>query len=869
MYAQTYTVTLRPDAQKGKDANITYYAGSPNEANTNYGNDFRLNPIVWTISGDPIIKRVLIEFDLSLIPYNAVITNANLSLYYDTTFISPPVDVHSGANAMWIERITSPWDENTVTWNNQPSTTSVNSVSIAASSSGTQDYLDMDVTNLILDMNSSRTDNYGFMLKLQTEQKYRNVVLSSSDHADRNLHPKLVVSYTIPTDCRTININTDAEIVASSPNSNFGNIAKINASSNNIDSIIRGLLYFDLSLIPKDATIISAELSMYHDSTLTPPEFHYGNNAMYIERITSPWNEDSVTWNNQPSTTTLNRVNISASTSGMQHYENMDVTSLISDMHQDRSNSYGLMLKLQTEAPSANVVLASSDNVNWQLRPKLVICYKVAKYCYGFQPDSGKADDVTIAWNAQDANIANTNFAHEQTLMPYAWTPLGAEANIRVLLDNFGISKIPANATITYALLLMCRDTNYTNPYHSGDNAMIIQRITSSWEENTVTWNTQPLTTTTNEVIVPATISPDQNFNIDITNLVTDMIQDPNSYGFMIKLQTEDPYRQVVLASNDHISNTFHPKIELCYTLPIDNHCVILKPDADEGKDAEVIWKQNDTINANANRGTYKLCNPYAWTHQGIPVLKRNLIEFDLSDIPKDITITNATLKMYYDADDLPYHRGNNPMIIERIISPWNENTVTWNTQPLTTTTNQIIVPASSFDTQDYIIDVTDIVADILQEPNSFGFLMKLQTEVHYRQVLLASSDNANKNLHPRLEICYNLNTVPQQKSLNMENVNNENNANITNEMDQNNKKLDFKLYPNPTHSSFCVEIPDDMQGITINMYSILGQKVKSISQNNNNKVTIERENLTEGIYVIHILQNNQLIDIKKITVID
>ncbi len=86
-----------------------------------------------------------------------------------------------------------------VTWNNQPITTTENEVFLSESSSSFQDYLNIDVTNLIEDMIADPTNSHGFLLKLLDEQHYRKMVFASSGHSNSNLHPKLEVCYSITT----------------------------------------------------------------------------------------------------------------------------------------------------------------------------------------------------------------------------------------------------------------------------------------------------------------------------------------------------------------------------------------------------------------------------------------------------------------------------------------------------------------------------------------------------------------------------------------------------------------------------------------------------------------------------------------------
>jgi hypothetical protein len=189
LFAQT-TITLQPDSIAGKDARIDSY--SPN---TNYGtlSDFLAGS--WTISGNAFNVRSLVQFDLSGIPANSVINSAYLSLYFDpnnTNFNH----VHSGSNAAYLQRITSTWNESSVTWNSQPSATTQNQASVPVSTSGTQDYPDMDVTALVADMKNNPSTSFGFLLRMQTEQIYKGLIFCSSDNTTPAKRPKLVVTFT-------------------------------------------------------------------------------------------------------------------------------------------------------------------------------------------------------------------------------------------------------------------------------------------------------------------------------------------------------------------------------------------------------------------------------------------------------------------------------------------------------------------------------------------------------------------------------------------------------------------------------------------------------------------------------------------------
>ena len=183
------TITLQPGAADGKDGVVSYY-----ESNKNYGDAEDIHPYSGTISGAYNANRVFIAFDLSGIPEGVEILDAKLSLFYNpTSKYSQYLSEHSGYNALYIQRVTSAWNENTITWSNQPSTTTGHQVSIPKSVDPKQNYEGIDVTQLLQDIVNA--DNHGFLIRLQTEEPYRAVMLASSDHSDATKHPKLVVTY--------------------------------------------------------------------------------------------------------------------------------------------------------------------------------------------------------------------------------------------------------------------------------------------------------------------------------------------------------------------------------------------------------------------------------------------------------------------------------------------------------------------------------------------------------------------------------------------------------------------------------------------------------------------------------------------------
>lgn len=183
-----------------------------------------------------------------------------------------------------------------------------------------------------------------------------------------------------------------------------------------------------------------------------------------------------------------------------------------------------------------------------------------------------------------------------------------------------------------------------------------------------------------------------------------------------------------------------------------------------EGKDAYI-----SSLYPTANMGTHPDFNCMAWTSGGNSVIVRSMLEFDLSSIPEGTSLKSAKLSLYNnptsnnnsgkhsEASVYPSTGGDNGGYLRRITSTWDESIVNWNTQPSTTAASQVSLQASSDAHQDYTeIDVTSLFQDIINnKSNSFGIMLMLKTEIYYRGLVFASSDNLDTTKNPKLIIKY------------------------------------------------------------------------------------------------------------------
>ena len=190
-------------------------------------------------------------------------------------------------------------------------------------------------------------------------------------------------------------------------------------------------------------------------------------------------------------------------------------------------------------------------------------------------PNSGQSifvtyNDAVPSW-AEGNLYSNTNVSQE---LPAATTPSGGgdpgTVSSRSLI-SFDLSALPPNAEILSAKLSLfglpvCNTIPQGN---QGANNLLIQRITDNWNQTTVTWNTQPATTTSGQVELPQTTA---TFNYDVTNIdVTQLVRDMRTLtpdktaGFCLRLKTEALWRSVIFASTRHASAGKRPALKIVY----------------------------------------------------------------------------------------------------------------------------------------------------------------------------------------------------------------------------------------------------------------------------------------------------------------
>jgi hypothetical protein len=180
-YAPQLTYTLQPGSE-GKDADVGQHYPDMNTG------DFADLYVGYDGGGN---YRTYLEFDLSPnpLPAGAVVTYTDLRLYQ---FYG------SGTISVGAYQVTSSWEENTITWNNQPnSAASPEGITTFGSAAGI--WRSWFLHDLVRGWLDGSISNYGLLLKPTDESSNHSVAkFRSSDSSDASNRPCLKIYYYVP-----------------------------------------------------------------------------------------------------------------------------------------------------------------------------------------------------------------------------------------------------------------------------------------------------------------------------------------------------------------------------------------------------------------------------------------------------------------------------------------------------------------------------------------------------------------------------------------------------------------------------------------------------------------------------------------------
>ncbi len=133
------------------------------------------------------------------------------------------------------------------------------------------------------------------------------------------------------------------------------------------------------------------------------------------------------------------------------------------------------------------------------------------------------------------------------------------------------------------------------------------------------------------------------------------------------------------------------------------------------------------------------------------------------------------------------------------------------------------MIPPSTSNFQDYVIDVTILIQDMIDDPShSFGFGIRQKIEYPYRRMIFASRDNSNVAIHPKLIISY---------------------TELVDIETTNPNSLNVSVYSNPAYG----DVVYLSRNINYKIYNIFGQIVSEAK----NYDKINTSGFNRGIYIV------------------
>lgn len=150
---------------------------------------------------------------------------------------------------------------------------------------------------------------------------------------------------------------------AMSPGTNYGNSVWFGGIG--LPTIGAGYSEWDLSALPTGAEVVSAEISLWAE---------YRDGTIDFSPVIDPWDEMTVTWQNQPQATTPTLAYPVARTQACYWgcVWTFDITEIVRLWVADPAQYHGL--KISGNTPGIGWIVASSDNVTYP-KPRLTLRY--------------------------------------------------------------------------------------------------------------------------------------------------------------------------------------------------------------------------------------------------------------------------------------------------------------------------------------------------------------------------------------------------------------------------------------------------------------------------------------------------------------
>jgi hypothetical protein len=200
---QWKVLVLQPGPEAGKDAMISNLQATVNFGDHKYFETTFISEPVLTVMRS---NESLIAFDMNALPKSATIRKVTLTLWYDlplpwdSTIFYPAGSTEYRWRGAVLQKITEPWEEYKVTWDNQPATTERGQVYLSPFILNTN-MITLDVTSIYVPdpaTDVADTPCYGMFFRLWPDEWTPGFRFASGDYSVPGMRPKLTIYYTLP-----------------------------------------------------------------------------------------------------------------------------------------------------------------------------------------------------------------------------------------------------------------------------------------------------------------------------------------------------------------------------------------------------------------------------------------------------------------------------------------------------------------------------------------------------------------------------------------------------------------------------------------------------------------------------------------------
>lgn len=255
-------------------------------------------------------------------------------------------------------------------------------------------------------------------------------------------------------------------------------------------------------------------------------------------------------------------------------------------------------------------------------------------------------------------------------------------------------------------------------------------------------------------------------------------------------------------------------------------------------KDAAIGFHDNyNTSSNNYNRAVQSAAYTIPGSFGGLNT-NRAVMQFNIPDFIDSVNVLSVKLNLFATGPigNLSGHTGsNNSAVLQKIIEYWDENTVSWDNQPKSSSEGQTFLVKSSYSNQDYMnIDIYDLFKEIQLINN--GIILKLNNEIVTNALIFCSADHPDRSKHPYVEICY-INKKEIVTPIN---------------------DCTFSIFPIPTFSElYYSSIQSNLTFQNkLEIFTTTGQLVKVLYPNES-LYRIDTDYLSAGLYILKSHQGN------------